>query len=165
MRTLKYIKALELLVKESEAFGVDLVVQDPVKFLMRNMIVGRNRALILLKELEVRDLISLVYQGIGNAIIRVNIKKNEAPERFHEVDKEKRLIDALWQMRRQSQKNPNLNIIHSLSFNNVLGLADIHQTMFYKLLGEFEKKGWIQYFKSSPNKILYITITEKFPIP
>lgn len=165
MRTLKYERALELLVNEAEQFGVDLAVQDPVKFLMRNMVVGRGRALVLLKELEVRDLISLVYQGIGGAVVRVNIKKKEVPERFHEVDQEKRLIDSLWQMRHQSQKTPNLNIVHCLSFNDVFGLADIQKTMFYKLLGEFEKRGWIQYFKSSPSKILYITITEKFPIP
>lgn len=165
MRTLKYEEALALLVNEAEAFGIDLVVNNPARFLIKNMSVGYGRALAFLKELEVRGLISLYYQGNSGAIAKVVIKKKEAPERFYEVSEEKRLIGALWQFRRQSQTSPSLYIVHSLVFGDVRGLANIQNGRFYGRLGVFEKKGWIQYFKSSSNKILYITLTEKFPAP
>lgn len=165
MRTLKYEEALALLVNEAEIFGIDLIVQDPVKFIMENMVVGYNRAITLLKELEMRDLISTHHQGTGGAIVKAIIKKKEAPERFYEIGDEKRLLKALWQLRRQSKQNTALNIVHSLVFNDVCGLADIQRTRFYQLLEEFEEKGWIQYSKSNSKRILYLTITEKFPSP
>lgn len=165
MRTLKYEDSIAKLRNEAIKFGVDLMVEDPVRFLMRAMTVGRGRALVILKELEVRGLISLVYQGVGGAVIKAIIKEREIPERFHEFSEEKRLISALWQSRRPSQGNPNLNIVHALVFGDVRGLANIQQSRFYGMLENFEKNGWIQYHMSSESKIIFIAITEKFPAP
>jgi len=165
MRTLKYEQALAELAKEAETFGIDLVAKSPVDILMKSMGVGRSRASVLLGELKARDFISLVYIGIGNAIVKAVIKKKKLPERFYEVDEKQRLIEALWQLRRRSQNNSAINIVHSLSFEEVRALADIQQAKFYILLGEFEKNGWIEYFRSSENRIIYIVLTEKFPAP
>lgn len=163
MRTLKYEEAFQKLIGEAEPFGVDLAVQDPVSFLAKSMNVRRNRALVLLKDLTIRGVISLVHQGIGDAIIRVVIKKREMPRRFHEVSDERRLINALWRFRRQSQQDPSLSIVHFLSFDDVRALADISQTRFYLMLGKFEKCGWIQHYQASNHKIIFISILEKFP--
>lgn len=93
------------------------------------------------------------------------IKSREMPGRFHEVSDKKRLINSLWQFRRQSQMDPSVSIVHSLSFNDVRALADISQTQFYVMLQKFEKCGWIQYFRTSKHRVLYISITGKFPAP
>lgn len=165
MRTLKYEQALTKLRSEAVEFGIDLTVENPVKFLMKTMAVGHGRALAILKELEVRGLISLVCQGVGGVIVKAIIKQEEVPERFYEVSEERRLINALWQLRRQSKQNPALSIVHSLVFGDVRALADIQQSRFYMALEEFEKKGWIQYYRASEHKILYLIITNKFPAP
>lgn len=165
MRTLKYEKAFQELVGAAEPFGIDTVVKEPVRLLQKNMGVSYIAALACLRELAARNMIVLVREGVGGVITMARIIKQEAPGRFHEIEERQRFIRALWYHKRSSQENPKVRIVHSLSFEEVRGAADIIQVRFYGLLEEFEKNEWIQRVWTTSNRVLYIILTEKFPVP